>query len=83
MGSKILTDCPAGTTMKSGHNRKSNRVNNLNKLTNQKKKEFLERHQLLKQTGKENFNSPILIKNSIYNKKSPYKEKRSPRQLHL
>lgn len=38
MGSKILTDCPAGTTMKSGHNRKSNRVNNLNKLTNQKKK---------------------------------------------
>ena len=42
MGSEILTDCPAGTTMKSGHNRKSNRVNNLNKLTNQKKKkEFL------------------------------------------
>ena len=38
MGSKILTDCPAGTTMKSGHNRKSNRVNNLNKLTNQKKR---------------------------------------------
>lgn len=68
--------------MKSGHNRKSNRVNNLNKLTNQKK-EFLDRHQLLKQTGKENFNSPILIKNSICNKKSPYKEKRSPRQLHL
>lgn len=69
MGSEILTDCPAGTTMKSGHNRKSNRVNNLNKLTNQKKKgiPIFERHQLLKQTGKENFNSPILIRNSICN----------------
>lgn len=68
MGSKILTDCPAGTTMKSGHNRKKQQSNNLNKLTNQKKKkEFLERHQLLKQTGKENFNSPILIRNSISN----------------
>ena len=38
MGSEILTDCSAGTTMKSGHKRKSNRVNNLNKLTNQKKR---------------------------------------------
>ena len=52
MSNKILTDCPAGTTMKSGHNIKSNKVNNLNELTNQKKKmdESLERHQLITKT---------------------------------